>query len=317
MANMASQIAMERWLPNVPAGESPLGKYGAIDPNRTRSSKRCSSTPSLIYNERVHHESLFSDGLDDGGSENDGVPGLDVDGDPGPPDLDNLEEDDGSFPSPSPSPPASQSHFAKFKSEHFTPDDTASFDSEFARLASSQEWIPGSREYTRNRTIALCEELHNHYFSQPSVPTIKEEPEGFCDSDNPVPSEQEATEIRRNGYQALCREVGIDPPPQNIGDCKNRLKNTLVNIVDLIDAQRTGKRVEVWEDFAEFCEYTKKPEHRISKQDVKGTELASLLQRLSGSGPGVNLKRGGRGKGARVIEGKSGKVKSGRVAKRH
>lgn len=32
-------------------------------------------------------------------------------------------------------PPPSQSHFAKF--EHFTPNDAASFDDEFARLASS------------------------------------------------------------------------------------------------------------------------------------------------------------------------------------
>ena len=62
-------------------------------------------------------------------------------------------------------PPLSQSHFAKFK--HFTPDDAASFDDEFARLASSQQWVPGSQEYTRQRTIAIREELELHYFSQP------------------------------------------------------------------------------------------------------------------------------------------------------
>lgn len=62
-------------------------------------------------------------------------------------------------------PPPSQSHFAKF--EHFTPNDAASFDDEFARLASSQQWVPGSQEYTRQRTIAMREELQLHYFSQP------------------------------------------------------------------------------------------------------------------------------------------------------
>ncbi len=38
--------------------------------------------------------------------------------------------------------PPSQSHFAKF--EHFAPNDTASFDDEFNRLASSQQWVPSS-----------------------------------------------------------------------------------------------------------------------------------------------------------------------------
>ncbi|KAK0634206.1 hypothetical protein B0T14DRAFT_542925 [Immersiella caudata] len=159
-------------------------------------------------------------------------------------------------------PPASQSHFAKYESADFTPDDNAPFESEFASLASSQSWVPGSQEYSRHRTIALLES-----------------------------SEEEAIEIRRNGYQALCREVGIDPPPFKIGECKNRLKNTLVNIVDLIDAQRTGKRVEVWKDFASFRKYTLLPEHRISKEDVKGTELASLLQDLRSDRPGRERKR--------------------------
>jgi hypothetical protein len=221
-------------------------------------------------------------------------------------------------------PPASQSHFAKFKSESFTPDDNASFDSEFARLASSQEWKPGSQEYTRRRTIALCEELHNHYFSQPSVPTINEEPEDFDDDiqeitadefHRPPPelSDEEATEIRRNGYQALCREVGIDPPPFHIGECKSRLKQTLVNIVDLVDAQRTGKKAKVWDSFEAFRAYTLLPEHRIAKEEVKGTELASLLQNLSRRGRGADWRSRGRRVG--VIGGGLGRVKAGKVVK--
>ena len=50
-------------------------------------------------------------------------------------------------------PPASQCHFATFT--NFTPDGAAPFNDEFARLASSQEWVPGSQEYTRERTVAM------------------------------------------------------------------------------------------------------------------------------------------------------------------
>ncbi|KAJ4307352.1 hypothetical protein N0V88_000736 [Collariella sp. IMI 366227] len=108
-------------------------------------------------------------------------------------------------------PPPSQSHFAKF--EHFTPDDAASFDDEFDRLASSQQWVPGSQEYTRQRTIAMREELELHYFSQPQQ------------LDNIDEEELSEEERALQGYHALCREVGIDP----------------INIVDLIDAWGTGK----------------------------------------------------------------------------
>jgi hypothetical protein len=59
--------------------------------------------------------------------------------------------------------PMSQSHFTKF--DNFTPSDDVSFDNEFARLASSQNWVPGSQIYTQERTIAIRQELQLHYFS--------------------------------------------------------------------------------------------------------------------------------------------------------
>jgi hypothetical protein len=152
------------------------------------------------------------------------------------------EEDEGP-------PPPSQSHFAKF--EHFTPNDAASFDDEFARLASSQQWVPGSQDYTRQRTIAMREELQLHYFSQPQR------------LDNVDEEELSDEERALQGYQALCHEVGIDPR-YSAAECKRDLKNTLVNIVDLIDARRTGKRVEVWNSFEEFRAYTLQDKKRIN-----------------------------------------------------
>ncbi|KAK3304972.1 uncharacterized protein B0T15DRAFT_381102, partial [Chaetomium strumarium] len=59
-------------------------------------------------------------------------------------------------------------------------------------------------------------------------------------------------------------------------------KNTPVNIVDLIDARRTGKRVEVWDNFEEFRAYTLQDEKRIDLREAKKPPgyLASLLQHL-------------------------------------
>ncbi|GAB0137782.1 hypothetical protein EsDP_00006035 [Epichloe bromicola] len=180
----------------------------------------------------------------------------------------------------------SQSHFSKF--DNFTPDDDASFDHEFARLASSQSWVPGSQEYTQERTIAMRLELKLHYFSS------KLHPIGDVGEDL---TEKEKLE----GYQGLCREVRI-PPSDSIAECKKQLKNTLVNIVDLIDARRMRKEVKVWHNFEAFRDYTLQDEHRVNMHEAKkdGGYLASLLQRLreprscgrkvkrrDGRGPGV------------------------------
>jgi hypothetical protein len=160
--------------------------------------------------------------------------------------------------------PMSQSHFAKF--DNFTPNDNVSFDDEFARLASSQNWVPGSQLYTQERTIAMRQELQLHYFSQ-----------------SKMAGDELTEEEQLRGYQSLCREVRI-PERDSIPECKKHLKNTLVNIVDLIDARRVQREVKVWDDFESFRAYTLQDEHRINMHEAKqdGGYLASLLQRLRG-----------------------------------
>jgi hypothetical protein len=214
-------------------------------------------------------------------------------------------------------PPASQSHFAKF--ENFTPDDNASFDDEFARLASSQRWVSGSQEYIRQRTIAIKEELDLHYFSQQPQDESEDGEEAEEEEGTPRPEErkpgstrasrstQQLTneELERKGYQDLCREVGIEPS-ESIAECKRLLKSKLVNIIDLIDARRNGKVVEVWDDFDAFRDYTLDDEKRIDKEEAKGTHLESLLQRLI-IGPRSRRKRRAnkrRGRGRGVVSGR-------------
>ncbi|KAM0256792.1 hypothetical protein ACHAQJ_004744 [Trichoderma viride] len=168
-------------------------------------------------------------------------------------------------------PPSSQSHFDKF--QNFTPNSSAPFDNEFSRLALSQNWVPGSQEYTKERTIAMREELKTLYFSQSQSQELDATQEELSEED-----------ILR-GYQDLCREVDI-PPSDSTLECKRHLKKTLVNIVDLIDARRTGKAVKVWLDFEQFREYTladKKRRINLDEAKAGGGYLASLLQRLRGS----------------------------------
>jgi hypothetical protein len=203
-------------------------------------------------------------------------------------------------------PPPSQSHFASF--QNFAPNDGASFDNEFVRLASSQNWVPGSQQYTRERTIAMRQELKLHYFSQSQLQS---------QDDDDIKSEQDAElteeELQLRGYQDLCHEVGI-PPNDSIAECKKNLKNTLVNIVDLIDARRMGKKVEVWDDFEAFRDYTLQDEHRIDAREAKedGGFLASLLQHLRLPGSRRRRNKGGK-KGSAGSRVASGRVTKGRL----
>lgn len=205
-------------------------------------------------------------------------------------------------------PPSSQSHFSKF--QDFVPDDDASFENEFARLASSQSWVPGSQQFTKERTIAMREELKFHFFSQsPLEEEIDEIQDQDQDQDTKMPKKElTPEEIDLQGYQMLCQEVRITPS-DSILECKRMLKKTLVNIIDLINTRRTKAEVKVWDDFEAFRRYTLDDEHRIDPNEAKedGGYLASLLQRL-------RRPKGRRGR-YRQSNGTS-RVVSGRVSKR-
>ncbi|KJK73611.1 hypothetical protein H634G_11120 [Metarhizium anisopliae BRIP 53293] len=75
--------------------------------------------------------------------------------------------------------------------------------------------------------------------------------------------ELQSEEEKLEGYQALCRGVRV-PPSHSVSECKKHLKNTLVNIVDLIDAQRRSKEVKVWHDF----EATKPTQRRTRSNSI-------------------------------------------------
>lgn len=164
-----------------------------------------------------------------------------------------------------------QSHFAQYP--EFEPESNKPFDEEFKRLAQSQDWVPNSQQYHEERTLAIKQEIQNEYWE----PVLKEEELSQLTSEERRRREED-WKIR--GYQALLNEVNKEPR-DSIEACVEILQSTLVNIVDLLDARRTGMKVEVFENFKDFRAYTIKPGKRIHLATAKKDAfLSTLLQNL-------------------------------------
>ncbi|KAK2616074.1 hypothetical protein N8I77_002783 [Diaporthe amygdali] len=155
-------------------------------------------------------------------------------------------------------------HFSQFQSDAFEPDGTASFGEEWARLSQSQGWTRGTQHYNEQRASALRNELQTHFFASSSriLPIIKREEmeeEGIQVESLAEPEHQRRHDavVELHGFQSMCEAVG-KRPGDTVEECKSILKQTLVNIVDLIDARRTDstKVVLTWTDFEAFKAYT-------------------------------------------------------------
>ncbi|KAI0117684.1 hypothetical protein GGR51DRAFT_499721 [Nemania sp. FL0031] len=174
---------------------------------------------------------------------------------------------------------ASQSYFSQVP--NFVPDDRADFDEEFGRFASSQNIQPGSRAWRQERTHAIRHEVMFHY-SQ-AEPDNKD---NIREEDNRRLSNRER-EVRKHTFelqvlQNMCREVGLEPL-STIKDCREDIKGVLVNIVDYIDAKRTGSPIKVWppHEFEAFRSYTLSDGKRIDLETAKSDGfLMPLLQEL-------------------------------------
>lgn len=84
-----------------------------------------------------------------------------------------------------------QDFFAAF--EDFNYDETALLIDEFQRLAISRQWGLGTRKY-RNQRQKCFEQAFDKHFG--------------------------ATEKNLQGWQDLCQELSIKPPPSSITRCK-------------------------------------------------------------------------------------------------
>jgi viroplasmin and RNaseH domain-containing protein len=145
------------------------------------------------------------------------------------------------------------SHFAQYSG--FEPESNTSFDEEFQRLAQSQDWIPNSQQYHEQRTLAISSKLQNEYWE----PALKYEQSSQL---TPEQCKKQEDERKIRGYQSLLREIN-QAPRHTVEKCVDVLQSTLVNIVDLLDARRTGTKVGVFESFRDFKAHTMKPGKRI------------------------------------------------------
>ena len=84
-------------------------------------------------------------------------------------------------------------YFAKFAD--FTPDPSATVLEEFARLARLRGWKKGGKRYKKERRECLSSEYDLHI--------------GVIDQGGKLQQ-----------FQALCRELGINDPPDSIRKCK-------------------------------------------------------------------------------------------------
>ncbi|KAI4692921.1 uncharacterized protein J4E88_001291 [Alternaria novae-zelandiae] len=114
-----------------------------------------------------------------------------------------------------------------YQFEGFFPDHTASFNNEFWRFCKHMRW---SREERREARIEIF------------------------DADWEAHMGSDLGSLAR--WQDFCRLCSLDIIPDSIPGCMEVLAEVLVNIYDLLDSQRTGSDVFVFQDFKEFRKYT-------------------------------------------------------------
>ncbi|TGJ84173.1 hypothetical protein E0Z10_g4603 [Xylaria hypoxylon] len=182
---------------------------------------------------------------------------------------------------------ASQSYFSQLP--NFQPDDNADFDDEFGRFASSQNIAPGSQAWRQKRTGAIRHEMVFHYSQK-----IDSDDEDDIKEENKydIYLSQEEKESKRNLqwklriFQNMCREAKLEPL-DTIQGCTTNLKSVLINIVDYIDAKRTGRRIRVWppHEFEDFRAYSLSNGKRMDLKEAKSGDglLVPLLQVLGRS----------------------------------
>ncbi|KAJ5757567.1 uncharacterized protein N7511_006261 [Penicillium nucicola] len=121
----------------------------------------------------------------------------------------------------------SPNYFSRFST--FNTRTTTSATEEFSRLALEMKWKEGSRRYKNERSKFLRSEFSIHFGT-------------------------DATKLEN--WQALCVELEIIDPIQSINQCRKALAKVHVNLVDLVDSRRTGKKVKHFASHKALRNYT-------------------------------------------------------------
>ncbi|KAG2121769.1 hypothetical protein DEU56DRAFT_746514, partial [Suillus clintonianus] len=82
-------------------------------------------------------------------------------------------------------------------------------------------------------------------------------------------------------WRTLCQVVRISPIPESLMSCREAVKATHVNIVDLVDTEGTGEPVTVFVSEVKLSEYTKATGKFFPRENAHaGGLLRYLLRRI-------------------------------------
>lgn len=84
-----------------------------------------------------------------------------------------------------------------------------------------------------------------------------------------------------SNWQNLCNVLRIEPVPDTIQGCRQRVWDTHVNLVDLVDSARTGTPVKLFASLGELTSYTLRTDKFFPKQNAyQGGLLKELLREI-------------------------------------
>jgi len=87
-----------------------------------------------------------------------------------------------------------------------------------------------------------------------------------------------------SAWRSLCGDIGIDPIPATLPECRIAVENSFVNIIDLLDARKTGTKVHRFASLKELADYTKDTRRFFPGDRARGTLLRELLREIFGPG---------------------------------
>ncbi|EIW80425.1 hypothetical protein CONPUDRAFT_105427 [Coniophora puteana RWD-64-598 SS2] len=93
-------------------------------------------------------------------------------------------------------------------------------------------------------------------------------------------------------WQSLCAALELDPIPDTVEKCRESIRLTFVNLVDLVDIQRTGKSVQRFNSEVALSTYTKAEEKYFPRENAYQSGLLRYLLRHITS-PDVKYHTGG------------------------
>ncbi|KAG1728066.1 uncharacterized protein EDB91DRAFT_1253656 [Suillus paluster] len=162
--------------------------------------------------------------------------------------------------------------FAKYP--EFEYNSSASASLEFNRMRDEHSWDDEEREKAYHDFKDAIVHQFNHFYG--------------TDADN------------LTSWRTLCQIVQVSPIPDTLESCREAVKATHVNIVDLIDAGVTEGPVRVFVSEVALSEYTKTTRKFFPRDNVHaGGLLKYLLRRIMNPRPERRVSESGRKKQSR------------------